>query len=182
MGPRASIMPPLHDHPDVIIFPPLIPLATLAIACGLQWWIPLGLLAGINLFWRIGAGAIAAIAGGFVTVSGRLALTRLGTNVNPLRPATALATQGIFAWTRNPLYVGVLPVMCGIALIFAIDWLLLLAMPSYFVLHFCVVRREEQYLERKFGADYRRYKARVPRYVRLWRSPSHSQSDHHQEI
>ena len=91
---------------------------------------------------------------------------RRGTNVNPFRPTTALATQGIFEWTRNPLYVGILPVMCGVALIFALDWLLLLAIPSYFVLHFCVIKREEQYLERKFGDEYRRYKSLVPRYVR----------------
>ncbi len=154
-----------HDHPDVIVFPPLIPLATLAIACGLQWWMPLGLIAGINLLWRIGAGAIAIIAGAFITISGRLALVRLGTNVNPLQPTTALATQGIFSLTRNPLYVGILPVMCGLALIFSLDWLLLLVAPSYFILHFCVIKREEHYLERKFGEDYRRYTARVPRYV-----------------
>jgi protein-S-isoprenylcysteine O-methyltransferase Ste14 len=43
--------------------------------------------------------------------------------------------------------------------------LLLLIIPSCVILHFAVVRREEQYLERKFGDAYRRYKERVPRYL-----------------
>jgi protein-S-isoprenylcysteine O-methyltransferase Ste14 len=55
--------------------------------------------------------------------------------------------------------------LCGIALIFALDWLLLLIVPSWVVLHFGVVRREEIYLEQKFGDLYRRYRERVPRYV-----------------
>jgi protein-S-isoprenylcysteine O-methyltransferase Ste14 len=61
---------------------------------------------------------------------------------------------------------------------------LLLAVPSYFVLHFCVIKREEKYLERKFGEEYRLYKARVPRYVRLFRRRTSSQarSGRRQEI
>jgi protein-S-isoprenylcysteine O-methyltransferase Ste14 len=154
-----------RDHPNVVVFPPVIPLTTLAIACGLQWLMPLGLIAGIYQTWRLAFGAIVAIAGAHVTINGRVALVRRGTNVSPTRPTTALATEGIFGWTRNPLYVGIAPVLVGIALIFALDWLLLLMVPSYFILHFAVVMREEQYLESKFGDAYRSYKASVARYV-----------------
>jgi protein-S-isoprenylcysteine O-methyltransferase Ste14 len=78
---------------------------------------------------------------------------------------TALVTDGIFRRTRNPLYVGVSVALCGIALIFALDWMLVLIVPSCVILHFAVVRREESYLEGKFGEAYRRYKERVPRYL-----------------
>jgi protein-S-isoprenylcysteine O-methyltransferase Ste14 len=54
--------------------------------------------------------------------------------------------------------------MLGIAFVFALDWLVLLIVPSLLILHFGVVRREEQYLERKFGEQYRQYKLQVPRY------------------
>jgi protein-S-isoprenylcysteine O-methyltransferase Ste14 len=91
-------------------------------------------------------------------------LVRLGTNVSPLQPTTVLATKGIFSWTRNPLYSGGTLVMFGTALVFALDWLLLLILPSMLILHFGVVKREEQYLERKFGDRYRRYKLNVARY------------------
>ncbi len=36
------------DHPDIIVFPPVIPLATLVIACVLQWLMPLGWIAGTS--------------------------------------------------------------------------------------------------------------------------------------
>jgi hypothetical protein len=72
---------PSHDHPDVAMFPPVIPLATLGIACGVQWLMPLDLLVGIGAVWRIGIGVIAVIAGALITISGRIALVRLGTNV-----------------------------------------------------------------------------------------------------
>jgi protein-S-isoprenylcysteine O-methyltransferase Ste14 len=149
------------DRPDVIVFPPVIPLATLAIACALQWLAPLGWIADFDQGWRIGAGAFTLFVGLLTTSAGRRALLRHGTK----QPTTVLVTEGVFARTRNPLYVGVSVALCGIALIFALDWLSLLIIPNCVILHFAVVRREELYLERKFGEAYRRYKARVPRYL-----------------
>jgi len=153
------------DRPDVMVFPPLIPLATLATACALQWLAPLGLIVEIDPGWRFGLGAIMVIFGLLVTTAGRRALLRHGTNVNPSQPAIVLVTEGIFGQTRNPLYVGVSVALCGIGLIFALDWVWLLIIPSCVILHFAVVRREERYLERKFGDAYRRYRESVPRYL-----------------
>ena len=105
------------------------------------------------------------MAGLQTTSAGRRALLRRGTNVNPSQPTTALVTDGVFGRTRNPLYVGVSVALCGIALIFALDWILLLIIPSCVILDFAVVRREELYLEWKFGEAYLRYKECVPRYL-----------------
>ena len=55
-------------------------------------------------------------------------------------------------------------VIFGIALVFVLDWLLLLIVPSLLVLHFGVVKREEEYLEQKFGDRYRIYRCNVARY------------------
>lgn len=93
-----------------------------------------------------------------------LLLRRRDLYVNPSQPTTRLVTDGVFGHTRNPLYVGVSVALCGLALIFDLDWILLLIVPSFVLLHFAVVRREERYLEQKFGDAYRHYKARVPRY------------------
>jgi protein-S-isoprenylcysteine O-methyltransferase Ste14 len=152
------------DRPDVAVFPPVIPLATLAIACVLQWLVPLGWFAGLDLPVRIGIGAVIALSGLVTTSAGRRALIKSGTNVSPSQPTTQLVTEGVFGHTRNPVYVGVSVALCGLALIFDLDWILLLIVPSFVLLHFAVVRREEHYLERKFGDAYRHYKARVPRY------------------
>jgi len=153
------------DHPDGIVFPPLIFLSALVIACVLQWLLPLGFIAGIRDAWRLSADAFMTIAGLSIMASGRRTLVRHGTNVSPLQPTTALATDGIYRWTRNPLYVGGTMLMIGIALVFGLDWLLLLTAPSFSVLHFGVVRQEERYLDQKFGNTYRRYRDSAPRYV-----------------
>jgi protein-S-isoprenylcysteine O-methyltransferase Ste14 len=152
------------DRANCIIFPPVIPYSALAIACLLQWLVPLGVVAEIDFDWRIALGAVIVVAGLALTAAGRRALVRHRTNVNPLRPTTALVTDGVFRRTRNPLYVGVSVALCGIALIFALDWMLILIVPACVILHFAVVRREEIYLEQKFGDAYRRYRERVPRY------------------
>jgi protein-S-isoprenylcysteine O-methyltransferase Ste14 len=152
------------DHPDVVVFPPLIPLATLVLAFVLQWLIPLGWIAGLEPSVRIGIGAVIVLLGLITTSAGRRALIKSGTNVSPSQPTTRLVTDGVFGRTRNPLYVGVSVALCGLALLFEVDWILLLIVPSCIFLHFAVVRREESYLERKFGDAYRHYKARVPRY------------------
>ena len=156
---------PSEDHPNVIVFPPLIPLATLALALVLQWLLPLGLLARLAPAWRVAIGGGLLLVGGLVILAAMRALQHRGTNLRPSQPANALMSEGIYRHTRNPMYVGGAPLMIGLALVFALDWLPLLMIPAAFVLHVGIVRREEQYLERKFGDTYRHYMARVPRYL-----------------
>ncbi len=158
---------PSSDRPRLIVFPPLIPLATLLASIALQWLVPLGVLARFALTERIVCGGVILLVGLALTWTGGRSLRSRGTNADPRRPAFALATDGIYAWTRNPMYVGGAPLMLGLAIAFGLDWLPLLLVPAWLLLHFGVVRREEQYLEEKFGDAFRRYKARVPRYVGL---------------
>jgi len=153
------------DRAEFIIFPPVIPYSTLVVACLLQWLEPLGLLAHLGQMLRIVPGAAVVAAGMTMMAAGHRAMARHGTAVNPLRPTTALVTDGVFRYTRNPLYVGVSIALCGVALIFALDWVLVLIVPAFMLLHVAVVRREERYLEQKFGDAYRLYKSRVPRYL-----------------
>jgi len=137
----------------------------LLLALFLQWLVPPGVLARLDPTWRISFGASLLVAGLAITAAGARALIDRATNVNPLKPALALATGGIYQWTRNPMYVGGAPMMVGLAIVCMLDWLPLLMVPAAFVLHFGIVRREELYLESKFGEEYRRYMARVPRYL-----------------
>jgi len=138
-----------QDHPDVIIFPPIILATTVALGVALQWLFPIDVLSTVSSPWRMALGANVIFAGVVLAAMGRRILMRLGTNVSPLRSTTALATEGIFGWTRNPLYSGGALAVFGVGLVFALDWLVLLILPSLVILHFGVVRREEQYLEEK---------------------------------
>lgn len=154
-----------RDAPGVLLPPPLIAVAMLAAGVALQRAVPLRWLSCVPLGWRVCAGLAAGLAGVVTVEAGRRALKRRGTNVNPYLPSLAIATSGVYARTRNPIYVGGLLALAGIAVAFALDWVLLLYPPGILVLHRGVVLREERYLERKFGDAYRAYKAAVRRYL-----------------
>ena len=79
-----------------------------------------------------------------------------GTNVNPWKPSLSLVTVGIFGWMRNPMYVGLMLILAGLAIALASDWTLVLLVPAALILHFGAVKREERYLKAKFGESYQR--------------------------
>jgi len=154
-----------RDSPGVIAPPPLIGLAAVVLGLLLDWLAPAYLLYLLLSFTEriviaivlIGCGAALAIAAlrGFKSI---------GTNPEPWKPSTALFTAGIYAWVRNPMYVGGTLILLGLAILLASDWMVVMTVLSCLVLHFGVVLREERYLEAKFGEAYRQYMARVPRY------------------
>jgi protein-S-isoprenylcysteine O-methyltransferase Ste14 len=158
---------PARDAPDVIVFPPLIPLSVLVLGVVLNVWMPLGLLGHVPFWGRIAVGVIAFLFGVGILISANRIFRRIGTPARPSQPTLALATTGVFTRTRNPMYVGGSLALLGIAVGFAIDWVLLLLIVSLPVLHYGIVLPEESYLDSKFGDEYRSYKGRVPRY--WWR-------------
>jgi protein-S-isoprenylcysteine O-methyltransferase Ste14 len=72
---------------------------------------------------------------------------------------------GPYQITRNPIYIGFVLAYFGLAVMLTSVWVLLLLIPVLMILQRGVVEREEDYLERQFGEAYRRYKARVPRWL-----------------
>jgi protein-S-isoprenylcysteine O-methyltransferase Ste14 len=156
-----------RDTPNVLIFPPLIPLSALVVGVVLNFFMPLGLLVHVLFLGRIVVGAIAFVVGTGMVIGANRIFQRIGTNVRPSQPTLALATKGIFTWTRNPMYVGGSLALLGMGIGFALDWVILLLVVSLPLLHYGIILREEHYLERKFGDEYRRYKTNVPRY--WWR-------------
>ena len=150
------------DKPNVLILPPLLYAAGLALGFLLQWLAPHPILTTGARYW-IG-GAVLAL-GVVLALWGRHVMEQAGTNVNPTLPATALVVSGPFRVSRNPLYVALTLMYIGLALLANALWVLLLAAPVLVLLHYGVVRREERYLEAKFGESYREYRSRVRRYM-----------------
>ena len=153
------------DTPGVIAPPPLIATATVVFGLLLDRTLPAyGIATMLTLRERAVTGALVAIAGGVLALTAERRFKEVGTNVPPWKPTFALATAGVYGRLRNPMYVGLLLVTGGIGIALASDWTLVLLVPTALVLHYGVVLREERYLERKFGEDYRRYKEKVPRW------------------
>ena len=92
-------------------------------------------------------------------------MTRAGTNVPTNRPTTTIVESGPYRFTRNPIYLGMVLGLIGLAIALNSLWLLLTLVPFAAVIRYGVIAREEAYLERKFGDVYRRYRARVRRWL-----------------
>lgn len=153
------------DTAGVVIPPPLIALTTLLLGLALDWLLPSFVLQLLFGFWtRLILGAALIAVGAAAAIAGDRAFKRAGTNVPPWKPALTLVTGGIYRWMRNPMYVGLGLILAGFGIALQSEWTLLLVVPFALVMHFFVVRREERYLEAKFGSPYRDYMNKVPRY------------------
>jgi protein-S-isoprenylcysteine O-methyltransferase Ste14 len=131
----------------------------------LDWLVPIFVLSSLLSFWhRLGIGFLLASLGVALALFGLRDFKLIGTNVNPWKPTLHLAADGVYRHLRNPMYVGLMLLTAGIGTAIGSDWTFVLLIPTALLLHYGVVLREERYLERKFGDEYRRYRARVPRW------------------
>lgn len=154
------------DTAGVLAPPPLLFVGFLVLGLALDWLLP-GRLWPIELSWpvRWAVGLLPILAGIALAIAAERSFKAVGTDVRPWRPSTALASAGPYRFTRNPMYLGLLLVLLGAALGTDGPWLLLQLVPLALVLHHGVVRREEAYLEEKFGEPYRQFKGAVRRWL-----------------
>jgi protein-S-isoprenylcysteine O-methyltransferase Ste14 len=154
-----------RDIAGVIGRPPLIMLAVILVALGLDRLFPIG-VAGAVFYrtTRISIGALLIAVSLWPFARAILRFRRTGTPVETWKPTTALAVTGIYKRTRNPIYQAFGLLVLGLAFAFASDWMFLLLPFGALIIHFGVVRREERYLAAKFGDGYRQYCDKVPRY------------------
>ncbi len=110
---------------------------------------------------------IFAVAGVVVTVSGARTFSRAGTTKNPMNPgaATVLVRSGIFRFTRNPMYLGLVLILVAWALFFAAPWALWGPLAFLLYMDRFQVRPEEAAMARLFGADYAEYCNQVRRWL-----------------
>jgi protein-S-isoprenylcysteine O-methyltransferase Ste14 len=155
----------MNLHALELKIPP--PLAALCIA--LAMWLTSRIVGPIDVphLLRIGAALAFLVVGLGFDVAGLVSFMRARTTVNPLRPAatSALVVSGVYRFTRNPMYVGLLLVLVAWATFLANGVAYLLA--PLFVLYigrFQIVP-EERMLAEKFGADFADYRARVHRWL-----------------
>ena len=147
-----------QDSPRVLVPPPLIFGGLLA----------LGLLIESDLSPRsplILAGAALGCAGLALILAALGLFRRARTRPEPWRASTALVATGIYRFTRNPMYLGMAGVGFGAAALFASLPAVLLTLLAVLIIDRTVIAREESYLTRQFGDNYRAYRNRVRRWL-----------------
>jgi len=152
------------DSPGVYVPPPLVYIGMFLISLLLQKLLPID-----KSFFRT---TIAAIIGVVCIVIGLCfnvpALRQFAKTKNTLitiKPANSLQTTGIYSITRNPMYLSLLLVYMGLALLIGNWWTLLLLPILIVVITHFIIKLEERYLERAFGKTYLDYKAQVRRWI-----------------
>ncbi len=164
-----------RDTPGVIAPPPLIYLGFLLAGWAIFRFANPEVLGEAARWLKLGFGletqtrrivSLPLIIGGLL-LDGAAAgyFRRLGTAVEPWKPSTVLATDGLYRFSRNPIYLGFAITYIGLAIAMDSVLVLVLLIPCLIVVDSFVIRREERYLSAKFGADYDAYRARVRRWL-----------------
>ncbi len=160
MNPPARLL----DALELKIPPPVVGLLLGSAA----WWLaPLGPVIAWPEALRLGLAGGLALTGLALDFSGLVAFVRRHTTINPLSPhkSRALVTSGVYRFTRNPMYLGMVCLLSAWAVWLAalLPWLA----PVAFVLYITrfQIRPEERVLAERFGPAYTDYTRRVRRWL-----------------
>jgi protein-S-isoprenylcysteine O-methyltransferase Ste14 len=135
------------------------------VAIVLQWIVPVSLPRGLlNPAFILGGAALIVLGLAFIVLA-RRELGRQGQPTDPGLPTSMLVTTGVFSVSRNPLYLGVVCFLVGVALAVNLPWVLILLLPSLVACHYVLIAPEERYLVARFGKEYRVYAAIVHRWI-----------------
>ena len=145
-------------HPAVIIIGCL-----LVSGLARQTW-HLNLAAGILAVFRY-LGIALRIAGVAVLLMSYGSMAAARTTIDPSEHSSKVVTSGLYAYSRNPIYLGWFLLIAGIGFRNASLLVLVIAVTMVLLLYLAVIVEEEAYLEKRFGDEYLRYKKSVRRWL-----------------
>lgn len=147
------------------IVPPQAYLLSIVLMLALHFWLPLAIFASPSLSM---VGLVPLLVGlGVVVYLGRMYQAHR-TNINTFAEPTALFTEGLFRYTRNPIYFGLVVSLLGIVLLLGslsplVVWILFVVVVDRYYIAY-----EELKLRRAFGEHYDAYRERTPRWLKVW--------------
>jgi len=140
-------------------------LVGVAAAFILEYPWPISLEGLVPAPYRYGIGAVLLLAGAALVALAQRTLKTAGQPSAPGVPTTALITTGVYAYSRNPAYLGGLLALAGLGLLTNWPWLLIMLIPMAVATDVILIRPEERYLAATFGKDYAAYRAKVRRWI-----------------
>jgi len=151
---------------DPIKKPKMYPLAWLLIALlsmfALHYWLPVASLLPPPWHWL---GLVFIIPGILILLHSGLSFIRAKTGLLPFSDATSLVTNGLYRYTRNPMYLGMVLFLLGVALFLgSLSALAPVAIYTW-IIDRQFIRNEELFLQEIFGEEYLAYMRRVRRWI-----------------
>ena len=150
------------DHASVKIHPPILLVIHIAVAWLLGRVVVLpGTVSPI--FSNIGL--VLAGIGFLLGLLAFYAFVKARTTLDPHGSVTSVVSTGIYRFTRNPIYLGMVCMLIGFPLTFGNVFGIILVPIFMFLTNKLVIEHEEAYLEKKFKEQYTGYKSRVRRWL-----------------
>ena len=145
----------------------LPPLLAVIFACVMVWIDNMGFRFDIPNPYSAYLSGVCILLAILLDTSALYAFWQARTTINPVLPgkASKIVTSGPYRLSRNPMYVGLALLLCGL-LFYLGNLLLVIFIPVFIALaNKLFILREEQVLEDKFGSEYRQYKDTVRRWL-----------------
>jgi protein-S-isoprenylcysteine O-methyltransferase Ste14 len=146
-----------------------IPPPVVALAFGALMWAASPLVAPVEVAFgnRVGVAVVLASVGLLIDLVAIVTFWRARTTVNPMKPGATLAlvTGGVYRFSRNPMYVGLVLFLLAWA-VYLSSWLALLFVPVFVIyISRFQIQPEERAMLSLFGPDYSSYQAKVRRWL-----------------
>lgn len=151
------------DRAAVPVPPPVFFFICLGAGFFLEYFFPVHIV-NLSRALRIAAGGVFFLISGFLAFSAFKVFAKNKTPFDPSKSTKAIVHEGVFQFTRNPLYLSLLLLLAGFAVLFFSIWLFILIPVLFALLKYLAVLPEEAYLSEKFGQEYSDYKSNVRRW------------------
>ncbi len=144
------------------ILPPTWLLISILLMIGLHLALPIAAI--IPAAWSL-FGLIPLILGVAINLIADWVFHQLSTSVNPFEKPAALATSGVFQVSRNPMYLGFVLILIGVAILLGSLTPFLVIVPFFVWMDQAYIRVEEQSMMEKFGSKWLDYKFTTRRWL-----------------
>ena len=149
---------------ELKIPPPIVALATAGLIALASWGLPSW---SVDFPGRRAAAAVLAGAGAAININSVLSFRRAKTTINPMAPGSAsrLMRSGLYAVTRNPMYLGLFGLLLGWGIFLANPAALLPLAAFILYMNRFQILPEERALAERFGEEFLAYRSQVRRWL-----------------
>ena len=144
------------------LLPPVYLFASIVLMAALHELLPVARV--LSDPWTL-VGLIPMAAGVALPIAGARAFRRHQTTIKPFQVSTSLVQDGVFGFSRNPIYIGLILIVIGLALLLGTLTPFAVCIAFAALLHYRFVLTEEKMLAERFGAEWQDYSTRVRRWL-----------------
>ena len=151
-----------QDHAGVKIPPPVIYFGLVFLGWGMNKLFPAPI--GVSFIFKC-IGLIVVVMSIVLVAYVAVIFKKENTEIKPWLSTRKIIDYGPYAFSRNPIYVFGCGIPLGLSLVFDSYWVLFSFIPALMIVYHTAVKKEECYLQKKFGEEYLNYKSRVRRWL-----------------